>query len=160
MKRLVEFIKNIFKDHIFLEIMEFIERSVSKILALGALFVLAYSIVMLFKAIIFSLILHNPGEAELHDVSLDFFEFTLRQLLALFLSVLIIYEVVENVTVYLSKQKFSIELVVITALTALARKIIIFDTHKQSANDLAFISISLLAVAGGFWLIKKHFPRE
>ena len=160
MKRLVEFIKNIFKDHIFLEIMEFIERSVSKVLALGALFVLAYSIVMLFKAIIFSLILHSPGEAELHDVSLDFFEFTLRQLLALFLSVLIIYEVVENVTVYLSKQKFSIELVVITALTALARKIIIFDTHKQSANDLAFISISLLAVAGGFWLIKKHFPRE
>jgi len=160
MKRLVEFIKNIFKDHIFLEIMEFIERSVSKVLALAALFVLAYSIVMLFKAIIFSLILHSPGEAELHDVSLDFFEFTLRQLLALFLSVLIIYEVVENVTVYLSKQKFSIELVVITALTALARKIIIFDTHKQSANDLAFISISLLAVAGGFWLIKKHFPRE
>jgi len=116
MKRLITLMKNLFQDHIFLEIMEFIEKSVSKILAIGAIFVLGYSIVMLFKAIVFSIVLHSPGEADLHDTSLDFFEFTLRQLLALFLSVLIIFEVVENITVYLSKQKFSIELVVITAI--------------------------------------------
>ena len=77
-------------------------------------------------------------------------------ILGLFLNILIILEVLENITIYLKNQAFALELVIATALIALARKIIIYDIKTSGANELLGVSGSLLALSISYWLIKKN----
>jgi len=50
--------------------------------------------------------------------------------LACFLNVLIALEILENITAYLRKHVVQVELVIVTSIIAVARKIIILDFEK------------------------------
>ncbi|PLS69286.1 MAG: hypothetical protein CV045_03055 [Cyanobacteria bacterium M5B4] len=71
----------------------------------------------------------------------------------LFLNILIAFEILENVTASLS-QTAILELVIATALTAVARKIIIFDT-KGNSNNIAALGFAVIALALSYWVIRQ-----
>ena len=56
-----------------------------------------------------------------------FFSKKLFEIFGYFLDILIALEIMENVTAYLKRHVVQVELVIVTSLTAIARKIIIFD---------------------------------
>ena len=61
----------------------------------------------------------------------------------------------ENITGYLRRHVVQVELVVITSLIAIARKIIIFDSSEGASRDLIALSIAVLALAASYWLIRR-----
>jgi Phosphate-starvation-inducible E. len=60
---------------------------------------------------------------------------TLFVIFGLFLNVLIALEILENITAYLKKHVIQVELVIVTSLIAVSRKIIILDLEKKTAAD-------------------------
>ncbi|MEO1341132.1 MAG: phosphate-starvation-inducible PsiE family protein, partial [Cyanobacteria bacterium J06635_13] len=80
---------------------------------------------------------------------------TLVELFGLFLNILIALELLENITVYLKKHIFQVELVISTALVAVARKIIIFDLQKYSGNELIALAAAIMALSISYWLIRQ-----
>ncbi len=73
----------------------------------------------------------------------------------LFLNVLIALEILENITAYLRKHVVQVELVIVTSLIAVARKIIIFDFSKQSGVDLLGLGTAVLALSISYWIVKR-----
>ncbi|MBI4785024.1 MAG: phosphate-starvation-inducible PsiE family protein [Oscillatoriophycideae cyanobacterium NC_groundwater_1537_Pr4_S-0.65um_50_18] len=80
---------------------------------------------------------------------------TLIKVFGLFLNVLIALEVMENITAYLKKHGVQLELVIVTSLTAVARKIIIFDFSKSSGNELMALAIAILTLSLSYWIVRR-----
>ena len=138
-------IKFLFKDESFMKMIHLLENIVSKILSLALILVI---IVSLFDLIILL------GKDLLINEPVGFFDKAIIEIFGLFLHLLIALELLENITSYIRKHIVQVELVVVTALIAVARKIIIFDTTKYESNDLIALGISTLCLAGSYWLVK------
>jgi uncharacterized membrane protein (DUF373 family) len=85
---------------------------------------------------------------------------TLFNLFGLFLNVLIALELLENIGGYLQKNVTQVELVIVTAMIAIARKIIILDFEKISSEELVALALSMLALAASYWVIRKTCPKR
>ena len=81
---------------------------------------------------------------------------TLIKTFGLFLNVLIALEVLENITAYLKKHGVQLELVVVTSLTAVARKIIIFDFNKSTGIELMALAIAILTLSISYWIVRRN----
>ncbi len=80
---------------------------------------------------------------------------TLFDIFGLFLTVLIALEIVENITGYLKKHEFQLELVLVTSLVAVARKIIIFDLKSPNASDdLIGLSVAIFSLTLSYVLVR------
>jgi uncharacterized membrane protein (DUF373 family) len=134
-----------FKDENFMELIHWIENFVSKVLSLALIAVILVSLIDLVRVLSVDL---------LHSEPVGFFNTTLIDLFGLFLNILIALELLENVTAYLKKHIVQVELVVVTALIAVSRKIIIFDPNKYAKIDLIALAGASLALAISYWLIK------
>ena len=126
------------EDEKFLHGLEIIEGWVSKLLSIGmilvtfiAIFHLGYSLV---QTLVDTIYLHNEKN----------FNRELFQLFGLFLNVLIALEILENITAYLRKHVVQVELVLVTSLIAVSRKIIILDLEKKDSNDLKILKIRII----------------
>jgi len=84
-----------------------------------------------------------------------FFGKTLLDIFGLFLSVLIALEILENITAYLRKHVVQVELVIVTSLTAVARKIIILDLKEVSGVSLIGLAIAILALSISYFIVKS-----
>lgn len=84
-----------------------------------------------------------------------FFTTTLIEIFGLFLNILIALEVLENITAYLKKHVVQVELVIVTSLIAVARKIIIFDFSKSTGVELMGLALAILALSTGYWLVRR-----
>lgn len=84
-----------------------------------------------------------------------FYNKTLIQIFGLFLNVLIALELLENITAYLKKHVIQVELVIVTSLIAVARKIIIFDFSKASGIDLIGLATAIFSLSISYWLIRS-----
>jgi len=82
-----------------------------------------------------------------------FFSISLIEIFGLFLNVLIALEILENITAYLRNHAIQLELVIVTTLTAVARKIIIFD--KPSGADLTSLAIAIFTLSISYWIIRS-----
>ncbi len=72
-----------------------------------------------------------------------------------FLAVLIAIEIYENITLYLRKDIIHVQLVVATALMAVARKVIVFD-YKELKSEYVWASAAvILALGVTYWLISN-----
>ena len=69
--------------------------------------------------------------------------------------VLIAIEIFVNVRLYLGTEVLPIQLVIATALMAIARKVIVLDLDKVSSNYVAAIAAVVLALGITYWLISK-----
>ncbi len=72
-----------------------------------------------------------------------------------FMAVMIAIEIFENITVYLREDVIHVELVMATALMAIARKVIVLDYNKMSAEYVYATAAVVLAMSVGYWLIVR-----
>ena len=87
------------------------------------------------------------------------FLLTINDILATFgafIAVMIAIEIFENITVYLRKDVIHVEIVLATALMAIARKVIILDYDELSSDYVYATAAVTLAMSIGYWLIVKN----
>jgi uncharacterized membrane protein (DUF373 family) len=136
-------------DEKFLHGLEIIEGWVSKLLSIGmilvtitAIFHLGYSLI---ETLFSTFNRHNN----------DSFNAELFQLFGLFLNVLIALEILENITAYLKKHVVQVELVLVTSLIAVSRKIIILDLEKKDSNDLIALAVAVFSLSISYLIIRQ-----
>jgi uncharacterized membrane protein (DUF373 family) len=139
-------IKHIFSNENFLHSIHFTENLVSKILSIALVIVIFVSLFDLVFILVKDLFTTHP---------IGFFNKTLIEIFGLFLNILIALELLENITAYLKKHIVQVELVVVTAIIAIARKIIIFNPKEYDKMDLIALTIGCLALSVSYWLIRK-----
>ncbi len=135
-------------DEKFLSGLKIVEGWVSKILSLGMILVTLIAIFHLGYSLI---------EALVHATNKpinDNFNTELFQLFGLFLNVLIALEILENITAYLKKHVIQVELVLVTSLIAVSRKIIILDLEKKDSNDLIALGVAIFALSISYVMIR------
>ncbi|GAB4382874.1 MAG: phosphate-starvation-inducible PsiE family protein [Elainellaceae cyanobacterium] len=136
-------------DEDFLHLIEGIEALVSKVLSvamIGVILVGVYDLIIF----LFQQLLTEPQ---------GFFNITLIEIFGLFLNILIALEVLENITAYLKKHVVQVELVIATSLTAVARKIIIFDFTKLTGLELLALGGAIFALSISYWLVRRTNKR-
>ena len=74
---------------------------------------------------------------------------------AFFLMVLIGLELVETIKMYLDENVFHVEVVVLVAIIAVARKIIVIDYGSVSYEILLSIAALMIALSAGYFLLKR-----
>lgn len=135
-------------DEKFLASLEIIEGWVSKILSIGMLLVTLIAIFQLGYALVETLL------ETIYRHNSDNFNTQLFQVFGLFLNVLIALEILENITAYLKKHVIQVELVLVTSLIAVARKIIILDLEKKDSNDLIALGVAVFALSISYLMIR------
>lgn len=138
-------IKASHKDDNFLRLIGSIENLVSKVLSLAMVTVI---LVAVFDLVIFLV-------RELFSEPVGFFSATLINIFGLFLNILIALEILENITAYLQKHVIQVELVIVTSLIAVARKLIILDLEKTSGIELIGLAIAVLALSISYLIIRN-----
>jgi uncharacterized membrane protein (DUF373 family) len=142
-------IKKLLTDNsIFLKVLEGIEVWISKLLSIGMILVTFFTIFHLGHVLVMTI----GSYWESHDE--QNFNRILFQLFGLFLNVLIALEILENVAAYLKQHIIQVELVLVTSLIAVARKIIILDLEKKDSNDLIALSIAVFALSLSYLMIR------
>ncbi len=132
-------------DEEFILFLEHIQVIISKVLSLAMVALIIFAC--------FHLIFYL-GKELIYDQNL-IFKNSLFELFGLFLNILIALELLENISAYLRKHIIQVELVIVTSLIAVARKIILFDLDKKSALDLMSLAIALIALSSSYWIIRK-----
>jgi uncharacterized membrane protein (DUF373 family) len=150
MNKLIKRIFNSFKDENFMHIIENIEVLVSKILSM---FMVVVILVALGDLAVFLI-------RELFDTPYGKFNTTLFKIFGLFLNILIALEILENITAYLRKHVVQVELVIVTSLIAVARKIIILDLEKVSGIDIIGLGIAIFSLSISYLVIRFSNSRD
>jgi len=133
-------------DDGFLKILHFCEKLIAKILSASLIVVIFVSLVDLIKYLYTDLFGQHP---------IGFFGTTLIQIFGLFLNILIAMELLENISGYLKRNVIQVELVIVTSIIAVARKIIIFDFNKYGEMQLGALVVATLGLSGSYWLLKQ-----
>ncbi len=124
------------------------ETWLAKLLSLFMIAVILVSTIDL--GLILLRVILEPPENFLGRVLIDIFGF--------FLNVLIALEILENITAYLRKNAVQVELVIVTSIIAVARKIIILDFDKVDGIDIIGLGIAIFALSISYWIVRntKH----
>jgi uncharacterized membrane protein (DUF373 family) len=78
-----------------------------------------------------------------------------------FFMILIGLELLETIKTYLSREQVHVEIVLLVAMIAIARKVIILDIKKMTPLTLIGIAVIIIALAGGYFLVRyshRKFP--
>lgn len=138
------------KDENFLNLVHSLEGVISKVLSVAMLIVIIVAVFDL--AIILS--------KELFSEPVGFYNTTLIELFGLFLNILIALELLENISAYLKKHIIQVELVIVTSLIAVARKLIILDLTKTSGIQLVGLAIAIFALSISYWIVRRSNTRQ
>jgi uncharacterized membrane protein (DUF373 family) len=131
-------------DQAFLQGAEFFENLVAKILLIAIILISLYALLDLTIAL-FNVVL---------STSVGSLGKGLISIFGLFLNLLIALELLENITGYLRKHVLQVELVIVTAIIAVARKVVILDLEKTSGIELIGLAAAALALTLGYWVIR------
>jgi uncharacterized membrane protein (DUF373 family) len=133
-----------------IEIVNKYEKIVYVVLMALLMFVLAASLIELVWYIYQSLTNEPLYLLEAHE---------LITVLGAFLLVLIGVELLDTIKAYFSENTIHVEIVVLLAIIAIARKVILLDPTTTSGIDFGIeligIGVIVLGLAGGYYLIKK-----
>lgn len=141
---------NFFRDSTFLSGIHAYERQLAKLLALLLAAMIGIATIQLFW--------ETGGKLLLLQV--NWFDGSLIKLLDRLLLIFIALEVLQNVTAYLRDQVVQIELVLLTALTAVARKVIVLPPGTESKPQLmAGFGLIVVGIAAAYWLV-LHARRQ
>jgi uncharacterized membrane protein (DUF373 family) len=137
-------------DNQFLAGIHSYERQLAKLLALLLAIVIGFAV--------FELVLESS--IKISRFQTDWFDGGLIKLLDRLLQIFIALEVLQNVTAYLRDQVVQIELVLLTAMTAVARKVIVLPPGTESKPQLmAGFGVIVVGLAAAYWLVirvKQH----
>lgn len=136
----------LFREVVFLRFIHGFEQLLARVMAIALVVVLVLATLQL---------LWMLGH-ELLDPAISWYGDDLIRLLDQVLVILIALEVMQNLTAYLRDHVVQIELVLITALTALGRKVIVMPMDL-AGNPLIVIGIGIGAVAFAvaYWLVRQ-----
>jgi uncharacterized membrane protein (DUF373 family) len=136
----------LFSDRGFLAVITGFERCLAKVLSM------ALSLVLVVASVQMLLFLGT----DLFDLQVNWTGEGLIRLLDEILVILIALEVLQNLTAYLREHAVQIELVLVTALTAVARKVIVMPPGMQkSPGELIGLGVAVLALAAAYWLVRQ-----
>jgi len=122
------------------------ERQLAKLLALVLAVVIGFAV--------FELVIESS--IKIARFQTDWFDGGLIKLLDRLLMIFIALEVLQNVTAYLRDQVVQIELVLLTAMTAVARKVIVLPPGTESKPQLmAGFGVIVVGLAAAYWLVKR-----
>jgi len=142
----------VFDDKQFLSAIHSYERQLAKLLALLLAVVIGIAAVELVV------------DSGLNAINLktNWFDGSLIKLLDRLLLIFIALEVLQNVTAYLRDQVVQIELVLLTALTAVARKVIVLPPGTENKPALmAGFGVIVVGLAAAYWLVRlARRPQE
>ena len=144
LKKILRQVRKSNTDENFLHFTESIEVAVSKILSLAMIWVILLSVCDLLIFLAKELLNHSD----------NFLKDTLFVIFGLFLNVLIALEILENITAYLKKHVIQVELVIVTSLIAVSRKIIILDLEKKTAADLIGLATAIFALSISYLIVR------
>jgi uncharacterized membrane protein (DUF373 family) len=150
MRRFFKKLQEAGKDDNFMHAIESLEVVVSKILAVAMVIVIIVAISDLIFFIFHQLLITPSG---------NFYQ-TLFKIFGLFLNILIALEILENITGYLKKHVIQVELVIVTSLIAVARKIIILDLGKTEGVEIIGLGIAVLALSFSYFIIRISHPKK
>jgi uncharacterized membrane protein (DUF373 family) len=135
-----------FSDKRFLSIVHGYERLLAKLLALLLAVVIGFAVIELVV----------EASIKIARFETNWFAGGLIQLLDRLLMIFIALEVLQNVTAYLRDQVVQIELVLLTAMTAVARKVIVLPPGTESKPQLmAGFGVIVVGIAAAYWLVKR-----
>ncbi|MBF2027047.1 MAG: phosphate-starvation-inducible PsiE family protein [Oscillatoriales cyanobacterium C42_A2020_001] len=154
MRRLTRMIRDRFQDDNFLETLSGVEVLVSKVLSIAMILVI---LVAVYNLTIF--LVRDFLIPEVMSPDFGRFSVSLFKIFGLFLNVLIALEILENITAYLKKHVIQVELVIVTSLIAVARKIIILDLDQKTALELIGLAFAIFALASSYWIV-RHVARK
>ncbi len=80
----------------------------------------------------------------------------LMELFSLILILLIGLELIETVKAYLDEGAVHVELVLLVAIIAIARKVVVWDFDKHSEAELYSLAAMVLALAVSYFLVKHN----
>jgi uncharacterized membrane protein (DUF373 family) len=143
--------KNLFEDATYLRLIDRTEQQLAKLLGVLLVVVMLAATAQLVTQVVIALTV--PGTPWLGA--------KLNQVLGDLLNLLIALEVLQNITSYLRRHVVQIELVLLTAMTAVARKVIVLPAGAESKPQLlAGLGVAVLALAGAFWLVRSLTMRK
>jgi uncharacterized membrane protein (DUF373 family) len=134
-------------DEQFLKLLKKAEGILSRILALGMLIVILSATFDL-GWILMQQILTPP---------IGRISGRLVEIFGLFLNVLIALEILENITAYLKTEVSSqiVEMVIVTSLIAVARKIIILDIDQpNTVGKLVGLAVAIFTMSVSYWIVR------
>jgi len=139
-------LQGIFKDTIFLHLIDRGERLVAKLLAVILFLVLAVAALKFSFEVVLQVL--DPGVRWVGE--------GLIAVLGDLLNLLIAIEVLQNITSYLRRHVVQIELVLLTAITAVARKVIVLPQNVENKPILVVaLGVAVLCLAAAFWMVRQ-----
>jgi uncharacterized membrane protein (DUF373 family) len=137
-------LRRLWGDVRFLETMDFGEQQLAKVLSLVLLVVMVAATLQLIWQVGWALTVPST----------PWMGSKLNQVLGDLLTLMIALEVLQNITSYLRRHVVQIELVLLTAMTAVARKVIVLPHDSDQPALLVGLGLAVLALAGAFWLVR------
>ncbi|MDH4405902.1 MAG: phosphate-starvation-inducible PsiE family protein [Cyanobium sp. D14.bin.5] len=151
MATVIKKLRRLWQDATYLELIDRSEKSLAKLLGLVLLVVLVAGTVQLTIGVTAAVL--QPDTPWLSS--------KINAVLGDLLTLLIALEVLQNVTSYLRRHVVQIELVLLTAMTAVARKVIVLPPGAENKPELlGGLGIAVLALAAAFWLVRSVNIRQ
>ncbi len=148
---MIKNLRRLWQDATYLELIDRSEQSLAKLLGLVLLVVLVAGTVQLTIGVTAAVL--QPDTPWLGS--------KINAVLGDLLTLLIAVEVLQNVTSYLRRHVVQIELVLLTAMTAVARKVIVLPPGAENKPQLlGGLGIAVLALAAAFWLVRSVNIRQ
>ena len=151
MATVIKKLRRLWQDANYLQLVDRGEQSLAKLLGIVLLVVLVAGTVQLMSVVVAALL--QPDTPWLGS--------KMNAVLGDLLTLLIAVEVLQNVTSYLRRHVVQIELVLLTAMTAVARKVIVLPPGAENKPQLlGGLGIAVLALAAAFWLVRSVNIRQ
>lgn len=148
---MIKKLRRLWQDATYLQLIDRSEQSLAKLLGLVLLVVLVAGTVQLTIGVTAAVL--QPDTPWLRS--------KINAVLGDLLTLLIAVEVLQNVTSYLRRHVVQIELVLLTAMTAVARKVIVLPPGAENKPELlGGLGIAVLALAAAFWLVRSVNIRQ
>lgn len=97
-------------------------------------------------------LINNPFRA--------FIELQYPQLIDLFLVIIIGVELLETIKGFLRDEILHVELVVLVAIIAISRKVIVWGISKTTSQEMFSLAAMLAALALTYWVIKTCYKKK
>lgn len=123
-------------------------RAVISILLILMAIVVIFSVVELIRVIALDLI-HPPSPVPFLEQG------ELLEIFGLFLLVLIGIELMEAIRMYITENVIHVEIVLVLAIIAISRKVIIMDPKTTDSAAMLGVAAIIIALTGGYYLLKK-----
>lgn len=125
-------------------------RKIEKIIVWALIVMLTLLLIISVLDIIYQIIISiSKSENYIPDINM------LTEFFGMFLVILIGIELLETIKAYLKEDVVHVEIVILVAIIAIARKVIVLDYYETNAMTLIGMGVLVITLAGAYYLIKQ-----